>query len=126
MIYDTSQLEENYIISCINIDDLGEIKETIKDIHDYGVQNEETTYKYEEGDICIAFYPKKKKWARGKFVEISEENHNEAEILFVDFGKTCKVPIQKIIKYPEALTYIPNFLYTCRVFGKYFYYFILI
>lgn len=118
MIYDNSQLEKNYILYCVNIDDLGEIKEVIREVHDYGVQNEHRTYKAEEDDICIAFYAKKKKWCRAKFIELADDNENEAVVCFLDFGKTCRVPIKKIIKYPEAFSYIPNYLYCCRVFGK--------
>lgn len=117
MIYNNSQLEKNYIISCVNIDDLGEIKEIIKDIHDYGTKNEKQTYKPENDDVCIAFYLKKKKWCRARILEICEENPEEAMVCFFDFGKNVRVPLQKVIKYPEAFSYLPNYLYTCRVFG---------
>lgn len=119
MICNNSQLEKNYILSCVNIDDLVEIKEIIKDIHDYGSKNGDKTYKPEEDDVCIAFYMKKKKWCRGRFLEICEDNPVEAMVCFLDFGKNDKVPLKKIIKYPEAFSYLPNYLYTCRVFGKY-------
>ncbi|KAL5283898.1 hypothetical protein ACFFRR_006278 [Megaselia abdita] len=117
MIYNNSQLEKNYILSCVNIDDLGEIKEIIRDIDGYGSNNEDKTYKPEEDDLCISFYAKKKKWGRARFIEICEDDPNEAMVCFIDFGKNIRVPLKKIIKYPEAFCYIPNFLFTCRVFG---------
>lgn len=119
MICDNSQLEKSYILSCVNIDDLVEIKEIIRDIHDYGVQNDSQTYQPEEDDVCIAFYTKKKKWCRGRLIENCDDNSNEAMICFIDFGKTTRVPLNKILKYPEAFFFLPNYLYTCRVFGKY-------
>lgn len=122
MIYDNSQLEDDYIICCVDIDNLQDIKESKYIVHDYGIKNEDKTYKPEKDDVCIAFYLKKKKWSRAIFLGICEDKPREASVCFIDFGKTTTVSVEKIIKYPEAFSYIPNYLYTCRVYGKYFKY----
>ncbi|XP_053097933.1 tudor domain-containing protein 15 isoform X2 [Pangasianodon hypophthalmus] len=74
--------------------------------------NEETLQDPVPGQLCCAMYEKDMHYYRALVVDILEYG---AEVFFIDFGNTEKVPSMLIKKIPTEFTVEPEFAFNCSL-----------
>lgn len=74
--------------------------------------NEEILQDPVPGELCCAMYEKDRHYYRALVVDIIEYG---AEVFFIDFGNTEKVPSMVIKKIPDEFTVEPEFVLNCSL-----------
>lgn len=70
----------------------------------------------ERNGFCAALYTADDSWSRASILNIDEER-NEVEVYYVDYGNTEKIPINRITRLPESVVKYPRQAVFCGLYG---------
>ena len=89
------------------------LEQLMSDLNDYnGTQHEPMPSYVPRGALCLALFPEDERFYRAKV--ISWKN-SQVEVMYVDYGNSCTIPIQFLRKIREEHTKLPFQAFKCHL-----------